>query len=134
MDLNELISRCYGPELSVESDILRQALEEEKADKAKEAVRNLRSHINDSLSVLKREVVELRSLRKREREKAELVKKLDRAVRYFHAKGNPLPYFRVCGNNHAALVFCRSLGIDVPADDAPEWNVPDDFVSEPTEK
>ena len=133
MNLNDLLSRSYKtPAFRVESDILAAAVKEREEEAKKVAVQATKGLLTQFEQTMTQNVANLRNLRKQEKEQAARVAKLDRALRYFGASGNPLPYYRAQGGRAELLaaLFCQSVGIPVPDTTDPAWNVPEDFNPE----
>ncbi len=131
MNLNELLARAYTkPSVNVTSDILEAAVAERAADARARAVQAVKGQLTDFETALTQNVQVLRNLRKQEKDQAVKVGKLDRALRYFGASGNPLPFYAALGLNRNAQTFCTICGIPFPPPDDPAWKVPDDFNAE----
>lgn len=128
MSLSALLKSCYeAPSVTISNPIVQAALvqrEKEANERAAQAVVGLLDSFEFGL---RNSVNTLRSIRKQEKTQAVMVKKLDRAFRYFGEQGNPLPMFRLMCNHHAAACFCSTIGITVPAHDSLLWEVPSEW-------
>lgn len=133
MNLQELLGSCYAVTGIVAGSVMAKAVEAAAAEKEKQVLGSITNTITTATERLKQEVQTLRDYRRLEREQADKVKKVHRAVHYFLQEGNPLPYFRSVEDCYALRVFCSKAGIDVPANDSPAYKVPDDFKSEVVE-
>jgi len=130
--LDDLIARAKPEDtINVSNCILVEAAAELGAERRQRAVQACKGLIDNFTATLKNQVATLRQMRENEKHQAELVKKIDRAIKYFGVTGNPLPVFAASvSNNRNATYWCENCGLPVPKTDDPAWKVPDDFNAE----
>lgn len=135
--LSELIDEAVSQESglkSVASDLVKEAVKEIVAGRRANAVATVRKMIISHSDLLKMHVGHLKEIREQEKEQTALVKRIDRAFRYFQATGIPFPLF-LAENPSARLsdvatnIFCKELRLAVPDKDSDLWTIPADFKS-----
>lgn len=136
MTLQEMIDAAQKEAvgLTVASGFVSEAAEQVAKENHNNAVSACKELVQVATNNLKSAVGELRNLRNQEKEQAAKVKKMDRAVKFFADTGNPFPMFAVFNGHKKAVSpvrdFCYSVGIAVPADDSPAWDIPSDWSKE----
>ena len=142
MNLDDLIARASGEKkLTIDNDILIAAQAALNAETRAAAIKSVQGLLSVFEQALAGNVQRLRELRRLEKEQADLVARLDRALKYFGSSGNPLPVFRAMQTTGIANIgrrqeayliheFCTAIKINIPANDDAAWKVPDDFQPE----
>ena len=129
--MKSLFDRVYKKSnLVIGNEMLRLAMEEREKQFTHQHLQTVINLLTSSESVMSQNVASLREQRKQEKLQTAKVKAMDRALRYFAANGNPLPFFKASGQEKAANMFCKSIGLEYPKDDDELWKVPADFTTE----
>ena len=118
--------------LKVTNAVLVAAAEAVAADREKQAVQACKGLLENFTSGMTRQVDALRTYRKQAKTQLETVRKLDRALQFFAATGNPLPVFMANNDTYGGTKWCKMAGIPVPKGDYPAWTVPADFTDSAT--
>ena len=123
MDLEQLLSQEPIEEIS--NDVVAEAVRIHKEGKREQLVAKIGTVLEHASRVVNERLAQLRAIRKQEKIAASNLKKISAATEYFKQSGNPLPYYKACGQEYAAHQFCASLGVDVPDAKSHLWNIPE---------
>lgn len=134
MTLQDLINDAQKEAVSLQiaSGFVGEAAAEVAKDNHANAVNACKGLVQVATNTLKQNVAQLRVIREQEKTQAAKVKRLDKVTKYFAATGNPFPMFAEINGNKKGVssvrAFCETVGIAVPSDDAPAWDIPSDWT------
>lgn len=128
MNLQTLLAGIYAVHMfGNNSPIMQEAMKIAGEERQKKIVGRIAGYVSSFADHLQRQVKSVRDLRKQERELSAKIKKLDRALQFFHQEGNPLPFMKLMDDHANIRQFCLAADIEVPNDDSEAYKVPDSF-------
>ena len=127
MNLEEMIRGSMSADGFISNEAMKAAMDNLTEKRSKAMTEELVGMMNEAIKEARSFEVSAAQLEKEAATSRALANKVLRAVQYFGATGNPLPYFSSIGQRTEAAEWCKNHGLNVPNKDSDSWNVPEDF-------